>query len=293
MSSRNPICVWDVTVPHTINNEEISHDFLIDLFKTHCKKWCFQLEQGSETGYLHYQCRISLNTKARKPNIFPFKGINYTPTSEEHQHDFNYTSKELTRVKGPWSHENITFKTPRQIREIEELYPWQQSIIDDRLVWNTRTINILYDPTGNNGKSILKTFIGVHGLGRALPFLNDYKDIMRMVMCTKKVPLYIIDIPRALRKDQLYGFFSGIETLKDGYAYDDRYHFKEEYFDCPNIWVFMNTIPDTTYLSKDRWKFWAIKERRLVKMAATPVTLSFNQPAQPEHPDLHPLINLE
>jgi len=85
-------------------------------------------------------------------------------------------------------------------------------------------------------------------------------------MDTEKKPLYIIDIPRALRKDQLFQFFSGIETLKDGYAYDDRYHFKEEYFDCPNIWIFMNTIPDLEYMSKDRWRFYEIHLGLLVEI---------------------------
>jgi len=63
---------------------------------------------------------------------------------------------------------------------------------------------------------------------------------------------------------------SGIETLKDGYAYDDRYHFKEEYFDCPQIWVFMNMVPDISMLSKDRWKLWVIKEGKLQTLEYQP-----------------------
>lgn len=82
--------------------------------------------------------------------------------------------------------------------------------------------------------------------------------MMRMVMDTKKMRIYIIDLPRAMKKEHLFQFFSGIETLKDGYAYDDRYKFKEEYFDSPNIWVFMNIIPEESYLSTDRWKIWRI-----------------------------------
>ena len=79
-------------------------------------------------------------------------------------------------------------------------------------------------------------------------------------MDTPKKRLYIIDMPRSVNKDRLYGLMSGIETIKDGYAYDDRYSFKEQYFDCPNIWVFSNKQLDMEYLSIDRWRMWRINE---------------------------------
>ena len=85
-----------------------------------------------------------------------------------------------------------------------------------------------------------------------------------MVMDTPKVPLYIIDIPRAVNKDRLFQLFGAIETLKDGYAYDDRYHFREAYFDCPNIWIFINHKPNLDLLSRDRWELWHLKHRVLI-----------------------------
>lgn len=251
-------CVWDLRV----SEDKISQSDLANLFKHIAKKWCFQLEKGEQSGYLHYQCRISLKTVARVSELR--KRLNnlecyLTPTSNENRDNNFYVSKDDTRVSGPWKDDDPYI--PRQIRDIKELRPWQQQIINDSKIWDTRTINIVWDETGNHGKSILKTWVGVHKIGRALPFENDYRAILRMVMDTPKVPLYIIDIPRALKKDHLYQFFSGIETLKDGYAYDDRYKFREEYFDCPCIWVFMNTIPDLDYLSKDRWKFWTFSKQ--------------------------------
>jgi hypothetical protein len=68
----------------------------------------------------------------------------------------------------------------------------------------------------------------------------------------------MIDMPRAIKKDKLNGFYSAIESLKDGYAFDDRYKFVEKIFDSPCIWVFTNTYPDTDLLSEDRWKFWHV-----------------------------------
>lgn len=251
-------CVWDIRV----SENEISQSDLVKLFKHIAKKWTFQLEKGEDTGYLHYQCRVSLKQKKRDNELRKLLAIPcyISPTSSANRDNDFYVSKIETRVDGPWSDSDPYL--PRQIREIKALRFWQTQIIDSRLDWDTRTINILYDPVGGHGKTTVKTYIGAKKLGRALPFMNDYRDMLRIVMDTPKVPLYIIDIPRALNKDRLFQFFSGIETLKDGYAYDDRYSFKEEYFDCPTVWVFMNEIPELSYLSADRWKFWRFTEKQ-------------------------------
>lgn len=267
----NACCTYDFTA----SAQDWDQDKIKKVLKDHCKAWCFQKEEGT-SGYIHFQGRFSLKIKKRLSECVKLLNTNWhlSVTSEENRGNTFYVSKEDTRVDGPWKDTDIERYIPRQIREVKELYPWQQQVVDDAKTWDTRHINIIVDTTGNNGKSILKTYIGCHGIGRAIPFTNDYRDMMRMVMDTETKSLYIIDIPRALRKDQLFQFFSGIESLKDGYAYDDRYSFKEKYFDCPNIWVFMNTKPETEYLSKDRWVFWEIKEQKLLKMAdQDPVTL--------------------
>lgn len=261
----NACAMWDFRM----NEDSINKEDLKILLKKYCKKWVFQLEQGETTGYRHYQGRISLIKKHRKSELMKLliPTPNYLEPSVNATYltgDMFYVMKDETRIDGPYDERSETqLYIPRQIREIKSLLPWQQSIVDDAKVWDTRTINLLYDDQGNIGKSILKTFIGVNQIGRTLPFTNDYKDMLRMVMDTPKKPLYIIDIPRALKKEHMFNFFSAIETLKDGYAYDDRYSFKEEYFDCPNIWVFTNIIPDLEMLSKDRWRIWNVENNKL------------------------------
>ena len=103
-----------------------------------------------------------------------------------------------------------------------------------------------------------------HKLARVLPLCNDYKDILRMVCDLPTSNNYFIDMPRCIKKDKLFGFFSAIETIKDGYAYDDRYNFTEKIFDCPNIWIFTNKKPDTKMLSVDRWQFWSVSDKQLL-----------------------------
>lgn len=234
------------------------------LLKSYCKKWDFQQEECPTTGKLHMQGRMKLKVKERQAGVRKkFNGWHISITSEENINNVYYVTKEDTRVAGPWSNDDVVRYIPRQIREIEVLKPWQQSIVDDADVWDTRHINVIVDITGNIGKTTLCSYCGVHGIGRKIPYSNDFRDIMRMVMDTPTSKLYIFDMPRALKKDQLFQFFAGIEEIKNGYAFDDRYHFKEKWFDCPNIWVFTNVAPDVTYLSRDRWRFWRVEDDML------------------------------
>lgn len=257
----NQCCVYDFRVSANLTTT----DDLRQLLRKIAKKWAFQLERGDQTDYLHYQGRLSLKIKKRQTEIrklFPF-AVWCAPTSNENRDNDFYATKDDTRVEGPWCDTDPYI--PRQVREISSLRYWQLQIIESAKVWDTRTINVVIDSIGGHGKTTLKTYIGCHQIGRALPFMNDYRDLLRIVMDTPKRPLYVIDIPRALKKDHLFQFFSGIETLKDGYAFDDRYSFREEYFDCPSVWVFMNTEPDISYLSTDRWKFWQFSEKHNLK----------------------------
>jgi len=255
MAQRSNICVWDVTIPaDRVDNIEI----LKDKFKIYCKKWVFQKETGI-SGYEHYQGRVSLKVKSRKGPVLGY-GEHYSPTSNENEDNDFYCVKEDTRTAGPWSDKDLYI--PKQVRNIS-LYPWQVQILEDAHTWDTRTINCIICPKGNIGKSTLSTYAGARGLARSLPMMESYKDYMRMVMDTPKSKLYLVDFPRSMNRVACASFWSAIETIKNGYAYDDRYGFREEYFDCPNIWVFMNTTPDENFLSKDRWKFWEVSNGEL------------------------------
>lgn len=252
----------------TINAKEVPEvEVLINWLRSRCKKWVFQLESGEETGYLHYQGRLSLNVKKRMHNFiadihqtFPTAHVSPTMLETFQTSNFSYVMKEDTRVKGPWK--DTDRELPRQLRNLT-LRPWQQKIWDSKNTFDDRIVNILYDPRGNIGKTTISNLIGATRHGINIPALKDSKDIMRMVMDQEKLGMYLIDMPRAMKKENLEGMYSAIEQIKGGYAYDDRYHFKSEYFDAPTIWVFTNTIPDGTLLSKDRWRIWIVVDEKL------------------------------
>lgn len=256
---KNAQCVYDFTYFGDLKSPEITK-----ILSNHCKKWCFQLEECPTTSRKHMQGRFSLKMKKYKTTI-PFKLGNFSITSGENCNNDFYVLKVDSRIKGPWKDSDEVIYIPRQIREIENLRPWQEEIIEKMKIWDTRTINCIYCPNGNIGKSVLVGWVRAYKLGRCLPPVNDYKDMLRMVCDLPTSHAYLIDMPKAIKKDKLGGFYSAIETIKDGYAYDDRYSFKEKVFDCPNIWIFTNTLPDFNLLSSDRWQVWQVEKLHLVK----------------------------
>ncbi len=260
----NAVCTYDFTIPR----DSITKESLIKKLNKIAKEWCFQLEKGETSGYEHYQGRLSLKVKTRQCNLISKWGLKETHwsiTSNNNRKNNFYVLKDETRIDGPFESKDYEeFYVPRQIREIPSLYPWQQEIIEMSTEWDTRTIHIIVNEKGNIGKSILKGYMRCNRLGQVVPFCNNYKDIMRMIFCMKTSNCYLIDMPRAINKENLGSLFSGIESIKDGYCFDDRYEFKQKYFDCPNIFVFTNTVPDMTMLSEDRWKLHMVVDNELV-----------------------------
>lgn len=273
-----PVCTFDVQA----SCQHYTYEQLVTLFVDHCKKWCFQKERGEKTGYEHFQGRVSLKVKARVTTarkLFP--RCNVTVTSSCNRDNNFYVTKDDTRIDGPWSDEtcNIASHIPRQIRDIPALHPWQQAICDSRHVFDTRTIDVIVDKVGCIGKSTISLWIDVYGLGCCLPYMTCHKDLMRAVCDMPKASLYLVDVPRAVRDEQLEGFFSALEDIKNGKVYDDRYRFRKSFFDSPRIWVFTNREPPLSLLSRDRWRFWSVNSEtnELVPRSAehsAPETLS-------------------
>lgn len=253
-----PCCVWDFTLKEKYSDVET----LKEMLEENCKKWCFQLEQGS-TGYKHYQGRFSLKLKARITGVIKLFGnaFHFSITSNENRDNNFYVTKEEGRIDGPWSNEDEKIIIPFHLKN-KTLWPWQQKIANDCKELYERIINVIVDTEGKIGKSILSSWIMANKLGMCLPPLNHYKDLMQFVCSTDISRLYIIDMPRGHNQKELNSFWGGIETLKNGQAFDTRYKGRYKIFDPPSIWVFMNTEPDKELLTKDRWKFWGVSEEK-------------------------------
>lgn len=281
MSATNALCVWD----WTIFNED-NHENVIELCEKYTKHWCFQEEKCPTTGKLHFQGRVSLLEKTRKP-FWPNVDMKWTITSNPSTKDVVYVTKVESRVRGPWSDRDEKIYIPRDVRDIKTLLPWQTKMAAIIQTYERRKVNIVVDPKGNTGKSTFVRICRVYKLARKIPYANDYRDIMRMVMDMPESKAYLFDLPRAISKEKLYQFFSAIEEIKGGYAFDDRYNFKERIFDPPVIVIFTNKMPDQALLSGDRWNLLGINSALDLEACPTdPVIISkSNSPAQPEQFD--------
>lgn len=262
--SGGPVTTYDFTSYSTAEA-----DVICEHLRLMCREWCFQKEKCPKTNNEHYQGRVHLARKMRLQQAIdelcqgPLAGAHISPTSNHNQGNNFYVMKADTRCAGPWNDKDEKpRKRTRAAKKIEEhgLRPWQAEIIRLAKIEDDRKIYYILDEKGGIGKSTLLQFMNYKGLAQRIPALKDAKDVMRMVMDTRKKVenaghnCYIIDVPREVPMKTLREFFSAIETVKDGYAFDDRFHFREEYFDGPAIFVFCNTLPPLDVYSAGRWE---------------------------------------
>lgn len=262
--TKNACCVWDFTCPR----EAITLEALKSWLKTNCKKWTFQGENGS-SGYEHWQGRFSLKVKKRKTELIKLiiSEMHVSPTSNENQDNMFYVMKTETRVSGPYSNNDRELYIPRQYRGIvDNLFPYQQTIWESADDFDPRTINLIIDYNGNMGKSTIASVIDLYGRGIDLPCVNDAKQLIEatcdILMATEnRTPgIVFLDMPRAMKQDKLRGIYTALEQIKKGKVVDLRYHYKEWWFDSPQIWVFTNEKPKLKWLTRDRWKLWSVND---------------------------------
>lgn len=263
--SKNAVAVWDFT----ISSEDATQEQIKNWLVAHTKAWTFQKESGVKTGYIHYQGRFSLKVKVRTCLVdwqcADMSSVHLRPTSDENKDNMFYVMKEDTRIEGPWTDEDK--EIPEDIKGLE-YWPWQDDVIKSADVLDTRHINIIADHDGNIGKTVLvkKACSGGDKRFRKIPAtIEKAEDLMQWVCSFEPAKCYFFDLPRSMNQLNLRQLYTAIEEIKGGYAYDKRYHGKEMWFTSPQIWVFCNEVPKKEYLSKDRWVFWKVHNRTLIR----------------------------
>nr|WPR18744.1 MAG: replication polyprotein [Owegonang virus 22] len=281
--SNNEIYYHAFTLNCTDNQDEqhfaTLHTDLQNDLRTICEHFMFQLERGNETNRLHYQGYIHLKKKQRSNALrsqlqnADRSGLYITPASDTGKDELKtYCMKSDTKVAGPWSDKSC-LKTqnyiPKHLRHLtnpDSWYPFQKDIVKSIDIEDDRIINCIYNPSGCKGKSTIASLCELLYDGIDMPPLNDFKEMIALLcnICMdreiRSPKIVFIDMPRAIRKDQLYGMYSAIEQIKKGKLYDTRYHYKSWWIDSPQVWVFTNTLPDMSLLSADRWRIWEIND---------------------------------
>lgn len=279
------LAVWDITCwpkEKTDDPEPIRV-----LLREIAKKWVFQQEQAQvdrveaaaaattpcateeeKTPARHWQIRLSLVRKLRKSGIIkllkgtPLEGANCKPTTRGQRDGFDYVMKTATRVAGPWRDgaEEEKREEPAQIKG-KTLLKWQEQCRDHIMRpmsdLERRKVNVLYDPVGGVGKSIFKAMCNWKGWAAVPPYFTDMKDTMAFALA-RPSNAYLIDVPRDAFGRKIKDFWAGVESLKDGIAYETRYRYQEAHRDNPKMWILTNTMPNKAWMSPDRWVFWMV-----------------------------------
>lgn len=153
------LSVFDFTLPHVYDGVVRDPDSVKCVLREWAKKWVFQLEE-SDSGYVHYQGRVSLVKKRRVRELISassgklLAGWHWCATSSACSNNMDYVMKADTRKEGPWSDTDMEVYIPRQFRGLT-LRPWQKQVIDLSNVFDDRTIHLVYDQQGGHGKSTL------------------------------------------------------------------------------------------------------------------------------------------
>lgn len=271
---------------------------LFDLiFSRFCDDGIFQFERGEETQRIHIQAHGILEKPVAHQNAVVnmlrntfFSTAQIRPTVTQIVDDFKhrritfeqlYAAKEETRVLGPFRFGKknkpvVTDKyIPRQQREINEsdLRPWQKQVMEISKEWDTRSVHVIMNQNGNEGKSWLAQRMRLTSHLKCFQ-VAAVKDGERLEadMCSKlqkakcRDPNVIfVDLPKAMPKEHMNGIYSSIEQIKSGYLNDSRNESHEWDFDSPNVFVFTNRWPDfANMLSADRWVCWELKSHELI-----------------------------
>ena len=128
-----------------------------------------------------------------------------------------------------------------------KLFSWQQTF----MAWcacgkNRAAKRVVFDSSGNNGKSIMIEYMEYLGLAFEMPLFRDKKNFAGYASRLKKHQMYVIDTPPATRKNGQKVFYSEAAGLK-------------------NVTVFTNVIPSKEVIEKGNWQVWELTKENTMR----------------------------
>lgn len=259
----------------TLNNYTSEQcDVIQSSIKKYCKVGFFNKEVG-QSGTPHLQGYIEFIKKDRPLQKFGIKEIHWAKAKGNKDQNFEYCSKDCCNdpEKMTFCH-GFGFK--KKLKTISELRPWQkkcEELIDLEFAnGDDRSINWICDEDGCAGKTQFCKYMYMKKKQLLVITGGGYKDIA----CSLKLfmedenkdindeTIIFFNVPRDSDDSGLISY-KALESLKDGLITSTKYESSTLVFNSPSVWVFSNNMPETSKLSKDRWKIYQIKNNDLIE----------------------------
>jgi len=202
-------------------------------------------DEVGEGGYEHYQVRVVYKVEHTPEWMILTWGPMGGHVSPTHVRDFKYCEKE-GRFYRSWE------KAINPFSQID-LLPWQKTVLEAFEAQDDRGVLVVVDVAGGAGKTTLSKYCQVTRKAQYVPPMGEAQDLMAFAMA-KPSAGYIFDMPRSNSVKHVKGMWSAIEQIKNGYLYDKRYQYRDQWIAPPKVMIFTNEEPPEERLSADRWK---------------------------------------
>ncbi len=234
-----------------------------DLCSDSSDKWVFQEEIG-ENGNNHLQGFICFRKRLRPKSVFLEHPTIHWEKCRNIKQAIIYCQKEDTRREGRTPYmKGILRWQPLRVLDWNKFYKWQLATEKIAKEFDDRTINWIYEPEGNVGKSALVKYLCVNNMALLLSGKGaDMKYGLKMYEEKNGAfpGLIVIEIPRTVLD---YVSYSAIEEIKNGCLFSGKYEASMCIFNSPVIICFANEPPKTEKMSLDRWKIYEIIDKQL------------------------------
>lgn len=263
---KNFVFTWNAEDSGSLVDSEDLKSFL----KSYSQEYLFQKEVGEETNREHYQGYFILHVRKRKKTILNdfqlifenIQNLTIAPMQGTVDQNKSYCMKtegEVYTNKIIYKGDDVNFLDDETKR-----YPWQADLykifFEDDILFvkspeSTRQIIWVYDSGGNSGKSLFTKWLCFRNSDVTKIAFGSAQQLRSAIVSVGPRLMYIIDIPRTLGEDDsLKNIYSVIEDIKNGYVVSSFYGtHKEIMMTSPHVLIFSNSLPDTKYLSRDRW----------------------------------------
>lgn len=145
---------------------------------------------------------------------------------------------------------------PAKIEPLVNWQPWQSQLLHEIETYTSdddRTINWIWDPFGNSGK----TFFVKHLADYKGAFVSSHGNVRDLATQLKETLKSQDEVNTALfnftRQSKEHKIYQALESIKDGLLCAQKYLGGTITLPSPQVYVFANYFPDIYEVSLDRW----------------------------------------